>query len=306
MITVKNCAFSKLVLLTIFLFFSLVVVGQEGNQTGLDVLENTIPKGKVTKHSITNILIYNIKLYREYYVHVPAQYDGKTEAALMVFQDGWVFADKDHPYVDKKHYAPEVFDQLIHEKKMPVTIGIFVEPGNIDEDYPENRMENSKRSEEYDELSDRYVSFLINTLIPAVEEKYKLTKSPKMRAIGGFSSGGICAFTAAWQRPDYFQRVLSFAGGYINIRGGHIYPYLVRSSPKKALKVYLQAGSKDIDIIFGNVWLANQQMAAAFKYKDYDYKFVKTEGTHGQFMGEHFKSALEWLWNDNNPTPTND
>ncbi|WP_185154390.1 esterase family protein [Fulvivirga sp. M361] len=246
------------------------------------------------------------KTIPEYYLYVPAQYDGKSDAALMVFQDGWVFADKDHPYVDKRHYAPDVFDELIHANKMPVTIAIFAEPGNIDEDYPENRMENSKRSEEYDELSDRYVSFLINTLIPEVAKYYRLTDDPMQRAIGGFSSGGNCSFTAAWQRPDYFHRVLSFAGAYINIRGGHIYPYLVRSSPKKDLKVYLQAGSNDIDIIFGNVWLANQQMAAAFKFKGYDYKFVRTEGTHGQFMGEHFKGAIEWLWDDSGKESSNE
>lgn len=271
---------------------------KQNPQTSTAASKGVIPKGTVTKHTITNILIYQLKLYREYYVYVPAQYNGESDAAVMVFQDGWVFADKDHPYADKRNYAPDVFDKLIHEKKMPVTIGIFVEPGNIDEDYPENRMENSKRSEEYDELSDRYVSFLINTLIPEVAKNYRLTSDPKLRAIGGFSSGGNCAFTAAWQRPDYFHRVLSFAGAYINIRGGHIYPYLVRSTPKKDIKVYLQAGSNDIDIIFGNVWLANQQMAAAFKFKDYDYKFVKTTGTHGQFMGERFESAIEWLWRD--------
>ena len=92
--------------------------------------------------------------------------------------------------------------------------------------------------------------------------------------------------------------MLSFAGAYINVRGGHDYPFLIRSSPPKDIKVYLQAGSKDIDIVFGNVWLANQQMAAALEFRDYNYKFVKTTGTHGQFMGEHFESALEWLWNE--------
>lgn len=259
---------------------------------------NTIPKGTVTKHTITNILIYDILLYREYFLYVPAQYDSSSEAALMVFQDGWIYADDNNTYVLENHYAPDVLDQLIHEGKMPVTIGLFVNPGHIDENYPENRMENSKRSEEYDELSDRYVNFLTNTLIPEISKKYRISEDPKHKAIGGFSSGAICAFTAAWHRPDYFSKVLSFNGSYINIRGGHEYPYLVRATPKKDIKVYLQAGEKDIDIIFGNVWWAHHQMAAALKFKGYDYTFVKTTGTHGQFMGKHFKSALEWLWSD--------
>jgi len=259
-----------------------------------------IPKGKVTKKTIYNILIYDIKLYREYYLYVPAQYTDTAEVALMIFQDGWIFADKEDAYVRENQYVPDVLDQLINEGKMPVTIAVFVNPGHIDENYPKNRMENSKRSEEYDELSDRYVSFLIDRLVPEISDKYRITTNPNLKAIAGFSSGGICAFTAAWYRPDYFGRVLSFNGAFVNIRGGHNYPYLIRSTPKKDIKVYLQSGEKDLDIVFGNFWWANHQMAAALKFKGYDYEFVKTSGSHGQFIGKHLKSALEWLWNDNN------
>ena len=283
-----------------FIYLMILMLGtfQVFPQTNKPEESGTIPKGAVTKHTITNILIYDLILYREYYLYVPAQYDGSSEAALMIFQDGWIFANEADPYVRENHYAPDVLDQLIHEGKMPMTIGVFVNPGHIDENYPENRMENSKRSEEYDELSDRYVSFLINTLIPEISKKYRITENPKLKAIGGFSSGAICSFTAAWNRPDYFSKILSFNGAYINIRGGHEYPYLVRATPKKDIKVYLQAGEKDIDIIFGNVWLANHQMAAALKFKGYEFNFIKTTGTHGQFMGKNFKSALEWLWSD--------
>ena len=185
----------KSAMLSVMLLTALTVhAQQEGTQQNSNTVtklsEDEIPKGTITKHTISNILMFQTKLYREYYVYVPAQYNGKSDVALMVFQDGWIFANNDIPYVDKKLYAPAVFDRLIYEKKMPVTIAVFVDPGNIDEDYPENRMENSKRSEEYDELSDRYVNFLIDTLIPEVAKKYRLTSDPKQRAIGGFSSGG--------------------------------------------------------------------------------------------------------------------
>jgi len=258
----------------------------------------SVPQGSVTKHSIANQLFEWVPLHRDYYVYVPAQYDGATPAALMVFQDGHLFADRESSAHDPRLYAPASFDRLIHDGRMPVTIGVFVNPGHIDENYPENLFEVSKRSEEYDEVSDRYARFLIEELIPEVEKEYRLTTDRERRAIAGFSSGGVCAFTAAWHRPDYFHRVMSFSGSFANIRGAHVYPYLVRSTPKKDIKVYLQSGSRDLDIIFGSWWLANQQMAAALEFKGYDYTFTKTTGQHGELMPDHFEAALEWLWSD--------
>jgi len=271
-------------------------LAQNSNDSQPD--SNAIPQGVVVKRSISNDLFGWIKLNRDYYVYVPAQYDAADEASVMVFQDGHFFADEKSSTFDPKHSVAKLFDELIHAQKMPVTIAICVNPGHNDTNYPENLFECSKRSEEYDELSDRYATFLIEKLIPQVEKDYRLTKDPKQRAIAGFSSGGVCAFTAAWQRPDFFHRVMSFSGSYVNIRGGHVYPYLVRSTPKKDIKVYLQSGSNDLDIMFGNWWLANQQMAAALRFKGYDYRFQETTGEHGQFIADHFKAALEWLWHD--------
>lgn len=260
--------------------------------------ETSIPKGTVTKHTFENELFPWVKLYREYYVYVPAQCDGSQPAALMVFQDGHMFAAPDSLKLQPEMSVAKLFDKLIDAKQMPVTIAIMVNPGHISADYPDNRYECSKRSEEYDELSDRYVSFLIDELIPEVAKSYRLTDDPKLRAIAGFSSGGVCAFTAAWQRPDYFHRVLSFSGSFVNIRGGHVYPYLVRSTPKKDLKVYLQSGTNDLDIVFGDWWLANQQMASALAFKGYDYQFKRTTGRHGEFMPANFEEAVIWLWKD--------
>ncbi len=251
-----------------------------------------VPTGIVTKH------VWESKIYpgifREYYVYVPAQYNASTPAALMVFQDGHAYVKNDGDF-----RVPIVFDNLIHQKAMPVTIGLFINPGHNNKDLPENPFRSSNRLSEYDELSDRYVSFLVDELIPELAKKYTLANDPKMRAICGLSSGGICAFTAAWQRPDYFHKVLSHIGSFTNIRGGHVYPSLIRSSPKKDIKVFLQDGSADLDNIFGNWWLANLQMESALKFKSYDHKFVGgTEGHNGKHGGAILPESLKWLWSD--------
>jgi len=250
-----------------------------------------VPQGTVTKY-IWKSEMYNN--YREYYLYVPAQYDANQPAALMVFQDG-------HAYVSEEgdFRTPIVFDNLIHKGEMPVTIGLFVNPGHSSEDFPENRWRASNRSSEYDVLSDKYVSFLIEELIPEVEKRYNLTDDRKMRAICGISSGGICAFTAAWERPNYFYRVLSHIGSFTDIRGGHVYPALIRRHSKRDIKVYLQDGSGDLDNQFGNWWLANQQMASSLAYRNYDYQFITGEGGHnGKHGGAILPESLRWLWGD--------
>jgi enterochelin esterase family protein len=251
-----------------------------------------VPQGTVTSYR------WESKIYggtlREYIVYVPAQYNATTPAALMVFQDGHAYADKEGDF-----RVATVFDNLIHQKAMPVTIALCVNPGHYGQVLPENAFRSSNRLAEYDELSDRYVSFLITELIPELEKNYNLANDPKMRAIAGLSSGGICAFTAAWQRPDYFHKVLSHIGSFTNIRGGDVYPSLIRSSSKKDIKVFLQDGSADLDNQFGNWWLANLQMEAALKFKGYDYKFVGgTEGHNGKHGGAILPESLRWLWSD--------
>jgi enterochelin esterase family protein len=130
-----------------------------------------------------------------------------------------------------------------------------------------------------------------------VAKEYKLTDDPQHRAIGGISSGGICAFTVAWQKPEAFRKVLSHVGSFTNIRGGHVYPALIRKTERKPLRVFLQAGSKDLDNEHGNWWLANQQMAAALKYQKYDYRFEGGDGGHnGKHGGQLLPESLRWLW----------
>ncbi|MFK5922101.1 MAG: alpha/beta hydrolase-fold protein [Verrucomicrobiota bacterium] len=257
-----------------------------------------VPKGKVvTKTWKSKVFPDTI---REYSVYVPAQYkaEGKQKAAVMVFQDG-------HAYVGEKGQVrvPIVFDNLIAAGDMPVTIGIFINPGWFaDElDAPQKwrapKGVKSNRSFEYDTLSADYAKFLETEILAEVGKSYRLTDDPEQRAICGMSSGGICAFTVAWQRPDLFRKVISQIGSFTNIRGGHVYPSLIRKTEKKPLRVFLQDGSNDVDNQHGNWPLSNQQMAAALKFANYDSKFIFGEGAHnGNHGGAIFPESLRWLW----------
>ena len=259
--------------------------------------QDNVPKGTVTKYTWESKLYGN---FRDYYVYVPAQYDSAKPAALMIFQDGHAYVKEDGDF-----RVPIVFDNLIYKKEMPVTIGLFINPGHATKDYPESLFSSSNRSDEYDELSDRYVNFLTEELIPSLKRRYNISDNPKMHAIGGLSSGAICAFTAAWQRPDYFHKVLSHIGSFANIKGGDVYPGLIRRNAKKDIKIFMQDGSNDLNNIYGDWWLSNLQMESSFKFKSYEYKFEKGTGTHsGKHGGSILPESLKWLWSDvkNNKT----
>ena len=251
-----------------------------------------VPKGVVTKHVWKSTVFPNT--IREYYVYVPAQYDGKSPVALMVFQDGHTYVKEDGDF-----RVPVVFDNLIHQKAMPVTIGLFINPGQHGNEVPKDPWRGDNRSFEYDTITNQYARMLMEELIPELSKTYKLADSPTMRAICGISSGGICAFTVAWQRPDQFHKVLSHVGSFTNIKGGYVYPSWIRKAPKRNIKVFLQDGSNDLDNAHGNWWLSNLQMDAALKFSQYDYKFVGGTGGHnGKHGGAILPESLRWLWSD--------
>ena len=278
----------------LILFLPSFVLSQVQYTLGPDSKEQEgVPEGTVTKHTWESEIFGDT--WREYYIYVPSQYDPEKPAALMIFQDG-------HTYVNKEgsFRVPIVFDNLIHQGEMPVTIGLFINPGERKDLLPvKNPWGVSNRGREYDEVTDLYASFLIEEMIPELAKSYNLSDDPKMRAVGGISSGGICAFTAAWFRPDQFHKVLSHVGSFTDIRGGYVYPTLIRKSSKKDIKVFLQGGEKDLDNNFGNWWLANQQMAASLKFRGYDYRFEGgTEGHNGKHGGAILPESLKWLWSD--------
>ena len=250
-----------------------------------------IPKGVITKYEWQSKLYNN---FREYYVYVPAQYDSAKPAALMVFQDG-------HAYVNDSgdFRVPIVYDNLIYQKKLPITICLFVNPGHNTKDYPESRFRASNRADEYDVLDDRYTTMLMDEIIPELKKKYNISNDAKMHGIGGLSSGAICAFTAAWEHPEYFHKVLSQIGSYTNIRGGNNYPSIIRKHKKKEIKIFMQDGSNDLNNEHGDWWLANLEMESALKFKGYEFRFEKGSGTHsGKHGGAILPESLIWLWSD--------
>ena len=253
--------------------------------------QDGVPHGTVTKAEWTSKIFPGT--VRDYWVYVPAQYDSNHAACVMVFQDGAGCVNADSGY-----RVPVVFDNLIHKKEMPVTIGIFIDPGVIPAKEAGKQPEKN-RSFEYDTLSDQYARFLLEEILPEVAKKYNLASDANSHAICGASSGGICSWTVAWQRPDAFGKVVSFIGSFTNIRGGHVYPSLIRKTPPKPIRIFLQDGANDLDNEHGNWPLANQEMDAALKFAKYDYQFVFGDGKHS---GKHgtaiLPDALRWLWRD--------
>ncbi|RMG40568.1 MAG: esterase family protein [Planctomycetota bacterium] len=253
-----------------------------------------VPRGTVTEYVWKNSKVYPGTI-RRYWIYVPAQYRPEQPAALMVFQDG-------HAYVaeDGQFRVPVVFDNLIAEGDLPVIIGVFVDPGHRKKQLPPKpgwRPRPENRSVEYDSLGDRYATFLLTEILPEVEKRYNVSHDPDRRAICGISSGGICAFTVAWERPDQFHKVMCHVGSFVDIRGGHHYPALIRKTERKPLRVFLQSGRFDLDNQFGNWPLANKQMAAALRFAGYDVKFVFGDGGHnGNHGGAILPDSLRWLW----------
>jgi enterochelin esterase-like enzyme len=246
-----------------------------------------VPKGKLTHQKTWESKIYP-ETKREWWVYVPAQYKDDQPACVMVFQDGGGYTS----------FVPTVFDNLIASGEMPVTVAVFINPG------PGNH-----RSIEYDTLSDRYARFLLEEILPEVEKTVKLRHDPESRAIAGISSGGICAWTVAWERPNEFRKVLSWVGSFTNIasgetrrEGGHNYEALIRKTRKKPIRVFLQDGANDLDNNNGNWPLANQQMAKALEWSKYDYQFVFGQGFHSNKHGRSIlPESLRWLWRDYKP-----
>jgi len=296
--------FSKRVVGALVLFTALVQTAWaiDDYKLGPDSQFNPdVPHGAVTKHSWTNSSAFPGTI-RDYWVYVPAQYDKEKPACVMVFQDGGGMVGTNGSY-----RVPVVFDNLIAKKEMPVTIAILINPGVFPPAPGETPRTDangrpalrSNRSVEYDSLGDRYAKFLLDEIFVEVGKDYNLTHDPDGRAICGSSSGGICSFTVAWERPDQFRKVVSFVGSFTNIRGGNAYSYLVRKTERKPIRVFLQDGANDLDNTYGNWPLANQMMAAALKFAGYDYRFEFGDGAHnGKHGGSILPDALRWLWRD--------
>jgi putative esterase len=245
-----------------------------------------VPKGTLMKPPAWHSHVFD-GTTRDWWVYIPAEYRPETPACVMVFQDG----------AGAKNYAPTTMDNLIAKGDMPVTVGVFISPGTTADG-------KSNRSFEYDTLSDQYSRLVLEEILPEVEKTVHLRHDPESRAIAGASSGGICAFTVAWQRPDQFSNVLSWVGSFVNLQGGptkigggHNYPPMIRETPRKPIRVFQQDGINDLDNPYGNWPLANQEVSKALTFAGYDHILYLGQGFHSDVYGRYLlPTALRWLW----------
>ena len=291
---------------------------------------DSLPQPGVPTGTLSAELTLTSKIYdgmvSHYRVYVPAAYDPKTPAALMVFQDGSGYAkrDGDNPVLN-------ALDNLIAQKKIPVMIAVFTDPGDISaspntptykfvDAYSKKwsrSLKDAMRSTEYDTVSDRYPRFLRDELLAEVAKSYNFRKDPYSRAITGLSSGGICAFNAAWQQPDQFSRVITWIGSFTSIQwhedptvadGGQDYPEKILHEPHRNLRVWIEDGDNDQENDRYGSWpLANLRMANALHLKGYDMRFSFGTGPHAAAHGgSEFPAEMTWLWRDYNPAQTSE
>ncbi len=295
------------------------VFSQLNIKNNIKQTKDHFPQKNVPKGEIKGPYNFYSKIYkgtvRQYWLFIPAQYNAKKPTSIIVFQDGYRAS---HPKGSIR--APQVLENLIAKKEIPVSIGIFISPGNVSKEYPKDIgwSNPNHRAEEYDALDKKYGKFIVDELLPEIAKDYNLTNDANQRAICGTSSGAIAAFTVAWHYPDVFKKVFSGIGSYVSIGfkpneepiklGGQDYPALIRREKAKPLRIYLQDGTNDIDNEWGNWFLANQQMVKAFEYANkntkeeqekYKIKAVWTDGAHNdKHPGALLPEGLKWLFSE--------
>jgi hypothetical protein len=282
-----------------------------------------LPQAGIPRGTLEGPLLFRSRVIpntvREYWIFVPAQYAAdRPPANLLVFQDGQRATNPNGPL-----RVQQVLENLVGRGDIPVTIGLFVTPGQVGDAYPGSLgMGNpDHRAEEYDSLSDDYSQMLITELLPEVQRRYSISPDPWKRIIAGTSSGAICAFTVAWRHPEQFRNVLSMIGSFTAIAyrppaegrpmvpGGDLYPTLIRKNPIRPLKVFLQDGSNDLSNEHGNWFLANQQMLSALEWANANADATGDKGgryrinhawgdgghsdTHG---GSILPDMIRWTW----------
>ncbi|MDA0194990.1 MAG: alpha/beta hydrolase-fold protein [Bacteroidetes bacterium] len=310
---------NSLIFLLLF-FFSFSVIGQIEVRTGLELTPDHFPQDGVPKGELKGPFNFYSKILegtvRRYWLFIPAQYEASKPASVLVFQDGQRATKPDGSI-----RAPQVMENLIAKGDMPVTIGIFITPGNRSEDYPDDLgMKNpNNRAQEYDAMNDGYARFLVEEMLPEVAKQYNLTDDLEQRAIGGTSSGAIASFSVAWYYPDVFRKVYSTIGSFVSIGfrpeetpiklGGQDYPALIRREPIRPIRIFFQDGINDLSNRWGNWFLANQQMVSAMEYANknadennvagarYQITTVWTDGEHSdKHPGMLLPEGLRWLW----------
>ena len=222
---------------------------------------------------------------REVTVLIPAQYDGKKPACVYVKTDGYNPREK------------TLMETMIATREMPVTVGVFVRPGDVPSPM-KGTIGRRNRDFEYDGVSDNNVRFLTQELLPQVAKEFGLNLSTdgNDRCMSGGSSGGIAAFAAAWHQPEAFSRVYAVSGSFVGFRGGHEFPTMIRKFEAKPIRSFLTTGTHDMENCAGDWFLLDQEMDKALKFSGYDYQFRIIEGGHGAGYAENYQEAMAFLW----------
>ncbi len=255
-----------------------------------------VPAGVVTKFADWRDTTVYANTQRDLWIYVP---DGCTQNAnIIFFNDGAFYLGRNGPV-----RATRVLDSLHHAGDITSTVAVFIMPGTPDETPAKKPIESygdreAQRSWEYDRLSADHGRFLFHDILPFVTAQTGITISndPEHRVTCGISSGGIAAFMAAWHFPDQCQRIISHCGSYTNIWGGHHVPAMIRATPAKPLRIFLQSGANDANTPFGDWALANQTMASALTYAGYDFRFEYGVGGHSlNHGGALFADSVRWI-----------
>lgn len=263
-----------------------------------------VPKGKLIGPTTLPCEVYPGTSHT-YWVYVPAQYEATRPAALMIYNDGQAMIS-----MNGDVRVPNVFDNLIFRREMPVTIGVFINPGRRpDQPEPSPRDwgdRNTNRPTEYNTPDDKYARVIVDELMPVLAKQYNISKDPEMHAIAGASSGGIAAFSVAWERPNEFRKVISVVGSFVNLRGGQVYPERVMASEKKPIRMFFQDGVNDNRALRGDKYdadrdwhLQNVRLVEAMTKKGYDVNYTWGIGLHGQKQGGAIMpEMMRWIWRD--------
>jgi enterochelin esterase family protein len=303
-----------LLVVTLAVSAAAVISGQAPQAPNTDVHyqigPDSLPKDGVPKGEVRGPFTLTSEAYpgtqHTYWVYVPAQYSPSVPASLMIFNDGQAFKN-----MDGDVRAPNVLDNLIYRREIPMMIGVFINPGRRP-DQPEPTPSNwgdrdTNRPTEYNSLDDRYARVIVDELMPVLYKEYSISKDPDRHGIGGASSGAIAAFTVAWERPDHFRKVLSIVGSFVNLRGGDAYADIVRKSEKKPIRIFLQDGRNDNRGVGreGNYdqrrdWFyQNVRLMQVLTEKGYDVNYSWGIGRHGQKQGGPMvPEMMRWLWRD--------
>jgi enterochelin esterase family protein len=268
--------------------------------------QDGVPKGKLIGPATLLSEVFP-GTQHTYWVYVPAQYDPKEPAALLVFNDGQAMIA-----TTGDMRVPHVLDNLIWRREIPVMIAVFINPGRTPEQPEPDPKEwgdrTTNRPEEYNRLNDKYPRVIVDELMPVIKKQYNISPDPEMHAIAGTSSGAIAAFTVAWERPNQFRKVISIVGSFVNLRGGHVYPEKILESERKPIRIFMVDGVNDNrtprrpDTPYDpeRDWhYQNVRMVEALTKKGYDVNYTWGIGLHGQKQGgAALPEMMRWLWRD--------